>query len=101
MLTSKQIRRTQRKHSISAALAGAAATAFVQAFKPPSVPPSPSKSKSVPPHQLSPNNKANLRRKCLEDLHSLNQLLNDGVLTADEFQEQKFSWSAKSKIEFN
>ena len=36
----------------------------------------------------SPNNQANLHRKYLEDLRTLSQLFNDGVLSDTEFQEQ-------------
>ena len=86
LLTGKQKGRTARKENISEALAGAA-TAFAHAMKPTEK--SPCKGKSTPVHQLSPNNKATLRRRYLEDLRSLNELLNDGVLTPDEFQEQK------------
>ena len=89
LLTGKQKGCVLRKENISDALVGAA-TALAQAIMPPVS--SPSKSTSSvpgPAHQLSPNNKANLRRRYLKDLRSLSQLLNDGVLTPEEFQEQK------------
>ena len=49
---------------------------------------------------LSPNNQANLRRKYLEDLRTLSQLFNDGVLSDSEFQEM-FSMDFKSSSSWN
>ena len=67
-----------------------AATAFAQALKTPtaagSTPVTPT-STATYSHQLSPNNKANICCKCLEDLHILSQLFNDGVLLESEFIE--------------
>ncbi len=92
LLTGTQKGRPQRKEAVSDVIIGAA-TAFAQALKPssPSMPSTPSTppSKSVPPTSLSPNNQANLRRRYLEDLRTLSQLHDDGVLTSEEFQEQK------------
>ena len=51
--------------------------------------PAPSTSTPITMSALSPNNQANLRRKYLEDLRTLSQLLNVGVLSDAEFQEQK------------
>ena len=81
-----------KKESVSDALVGAA-TAIANVLTGKSTLPSssPAKSSSQSLHSLSPNNQANLRRKHLEDLRMLSQLLDDGVLTMDEFQEQKSS----------
>lgn len=93
LMTGEQKGRPQKKESFSDAIVGAA-TAFTQALKSPSV--SSTQSASTSPSSkrtqsigLSPNNAANLRRHYLEDLRTLSQLLNDGVLTQTEFQEQK------------
>ena len=90
LITGEQRGRAQPKKSISDAIVGAA-TAFAHAptsTETPSVRSTPT-SAPVLKTGLSPNNQANLRRKYLEDLHILSQLLNDGVLSDAEFQEQK------------
>ena len=81
------------KESVSDALAGAA-TAIANAITGKAQPTSsPVRSSQNPTYSngLSPNNQANLRRKHLEDLRTLSQLFDDGVLTRDEFLEQKQS----------
>ena len=80
----------KKKESLSEALTDAA-TAIVRAVKPPAAvsPKSSPHPSSLSKATLSPNNQANLRRRYLEDLRTLSQLLNDGVLTDSEFQEQK------------
>ena len=92
LITGEQRGRVQsKKESLSDALKGAAAV-FASALNTPSSP-----APSTPGHAstpistsaLSPNNQANLRRKYLEDLRTLSQLFNDGVLSDTEFQEQK------------
>ncbi len=84
----------QNKETISDALAGAA-TAITNALtgkgKLAQSPVASSKDFLSSSHGLSPNNQANLRRKHLEDLRMLSQLFDDGVLTHDEFKEQKQS----------
>ena len=75
------------KTSVSDALAGAA-TALTNALTGQSKCSSPSTSTNSG-NALSPNNRANLRRKHLEDLCMLSHLRDDGVLTEGEFQEQK------------
>ena len=89
LITGEQ-RGKKKKESVSEAIAGAA-TAFAHAMKTPSIPSAPSTPTSnvVLRTGLSPNNQANLRRRYLEDLRTLSQLLNDGVLNDVEFQEQK------------
>ena len=80
-------RKSTRKDSISDALAGAA-TAIVRALKPES-PKQRSSMPSVMAKTFSPNSHANLRRKHLEDLRTLHDLHEDGVLTDEEYVEQK------------
>ena len=81
----------KKRESLSEALTDAA-TAFAQVVKPAVA--SPKLTPTVTPTTtLSPNNQATLRRSYVEDLHTLNQLLNDGVLTDSEFQEQKRCFS--------
>ena len=78
-------RKTTKKESCSDVLAGAA-TAIVKALKQ-----SPKKC-STPTfvtRSFSPNSHANLRRKHLEDLRTLHSLYEDGVLSVDEYKEQK------------
>ena len=41
------------------------------------------------PAQMSPLKAAQLRRGCLEDLKKVKELLEDGVLTQQEFDEEK------------
>ena len=79
----------QNKESVSDALAGAAtaiANVLTGKTQPTSSPVSSSASTN---HGLSPNNQVNLRRRHLEDLRTPSQLFNDGVLTSEEFHEQK------------
>ena len=46
--------------------------------------------KSCPkPQGLSPNNRANMRRRCFEDLDKLHHLYENNVLNYAEFEEQK------------
>ena len=86
LITGEQ-RGRKKRESLSEAITDAA-TAFAQAVKPAVA--SPKHTPTVTPTTtLSPNNQATLRRRCLEDLRTLSQLLNDGVLTDSEFQEQK------------
>ena len=78
-----------KQESLSEALTSAA-TAFAQAFSsshasPKSVPPTPT---SVGPG-MSPLKAADLRMKHLEQLRFLQQLMEDGIITKDEFMEQK------------
>ena len=40
--------------------------------------------------KISPMKTATIRRNCLEDLKRLKDLLEDGVLTEDEFMEEKW-----------
>lgn len=76
--------KSTRKESFGDALAGAA-TAIVRALKPQSP-------KSMTTcNSFSPNSHATLRRKHLEDLRTLHSLLEDGVLTDEEYREQKQS----------
>ena len=92
LITGEQRGRVQsKKESFSDALKGAAAV-FADAIymkSPGPSSPAPSTSTPITVSALSPNNQANLRRKYLEDLRTLSQLLNDGVLSDAEFQEQK------------
>ena len=81
-------RKSTRKESFGDALAGAA-TAIVRALKPQS--PKRSSTPSGATTTFSPNSHANLRRKHLEDLRTLHSLLEDGVLTDEEYVEQKQS----------
>lgn len=83
------LRKSTRKDSFSDALAGAA-TAIVKALKP-ETPQRPSTSSSMTVKSFSPNSHANLRRKHLEDLRTLHSLHEDGVLTEEEYLEQKQS----------
>ena len=81
-------RKFTRKESFGDALAGAA-TAIVRALKPQS--PKRSSTPTGATSSVSPNSHANLRRKHLEDLRTLHSLLEDGVLTDEEYTEQKQS----------
>lgn len=88
------------KTSVSDALVGAA-TAITNALTS-QTPPSTSRNSEVHSRVLSPNNQANLRRKHLEDLRMLSQLRDDGVLTNEEFQEQKgFIMSGLKKLTYD
>lgn len=80
--------KSTRKESFGDALAGAA-TAIVRALKPQS--PKRSSTQGSATNSFSPNSHANLRRKHLEDLRTLHSLLEDGVLTDEEYREQKQS----------
>ena len=79
--------KSQPKTSVSDAVAGAAA-AITNALTSQSKCSSPLTSKKSG-NALSPNNQANLRRKHLEDLRMLSNSRDDGVLTEEEFHEQK------------
>lgn len=78
-----------KQESLSEALTSAA-TAFAQAFsgspacQKNSVPPTPSTSVG-----MSPLKAADLRMKHLEQLRFLQQLMEDGIISKDEFTEQK------------
>ena len=100
LITGEQRGRIQsKKESFSDALKGAAAV-FTHALNTPSssAPTTPGPTASpITTSALSPNNQANLRRKYLEDLRTLSQLLNDGVLSDTEFQEQRMSSSMDSE----
>lgn len=94
LMTNKE--RSHKKESISDAIVGAA-TAFAHALRSPATvtptpdPLTPTSTGTLTNTGLSPNNQANLRRKCLEDLRILSQLFNDGILLESEFLEQKQS----------
>ena len=94
LMTGEQKGRSKKcKDSVSDALAGAA-TAIANALtgkgqQTSSPARSSSKVSFSTSHALSPNNQAGLRRKHLEDLRTLSQLFDDGILTHGEFQEQK------------
>ena len=74
--------KSTQKESFGDALAGAA-TAIVRALK--------SQSPKSVTNSFSPNSHANLRHKHLEYLCVLHSLLEDGVLTDEEYREQKQS----------
>lgn len=79
---SPDTRKHIRKESLSDAITGAA-TALVNALSTsPKVP-------SIPKQGVSPSTHANLRRKHLEDIRILYSLYDDGILSLDEYQEQK------------
>ena len=85
--------KSRKKESISDVMVGVA-TALAQALKTPTgspTPVTPTSTTTYATHQLSTNNKASIRRKCLEDSRILSQLFNDGVLLESEFIEQKHS----------
>lgn len=89
LITGEQKGRVQsKKESFSDALKGAVAV-FANALNTPASPAPTTPASPLTTSALSPNNQANLRRKYLEDLRTLSQLLNDGVLSDAEFQEQK------------
>ena len=75
-------RKHNRKDTVGDAIAGAA-TAFAKALN--RSPRSPSLSQQG----ISPNSHANLRRRHLEDMRMLHAMYEDGVLTPNEYQEQK------------
>ena len=72
-----------KKESIADALTGAA-TAVVKMIQSTG-----SSSCASVPAQMSPLKAAQLRRGCLEDLKKVKELLEDGVLTQQEFDEEK------------
>lgn len=81
-----------KKDSLSEAIVGAVSAIAAHAANTPpsSMPSAPSTPTSTPiTSALSPNNQANLGRNYLEDLRTLSQLFNNGVLSDSEFQEQK------------
>ena len=90
LITGEQRGRTQKKETMSDVMLGAA-TAFAHALRTPSTPTTPTRPSSRIESGLSPNNRANLRRKYLEDLRMVSELFNDGVLSSAEFKEQKDS----------
>lgn len=61
---------------------------LVKALQPHSASPGTKKSDSAVA-KISPMKTATIRRSCLEDLKRLKDLLEDGVLTEDEFMEEK------------
>ena len=71
------------KDSVADIIAGAA-VAVVQALKNPS--PSPPQSSSFPQDGISPGN---LRQQYLQQLKMIQNLRDDGILTLDEFQNEK------------
>ena len=85
------------KTDVTQTLAGAA-TAITNALTSQSKCSSPSTSKNSG-NALSPNNRANLRRKHLEDLRMLSQLRDDGVLTNEEFQQNQCIMSGLKKTQ--
>ena len=95
LMTGEQKGRSKKcKESVSDALAGAAKAidnALTGKGQQTSSPARSSKDSVSTSHVLSLNNQAGLRRKHLEDLRALSQLFDDGVLTHDEFQEQKLN----------
>jgi len=74
------------KDSVADIIAGAA-VAVVQALKNPS--PSPPRASSFPQHVISPGKKVNLRQQYLQQLKMIQNLRDDGILTLDEFQNEK------------
>ena len=74
------------KDSVADIIAGAA-VAVVQALKNPS--PSPPQSSSFPQDGISPGKKVNLRQQYLQQLKIIQNLRDDGILTLDEFQNEK------------
>ncbi len=91
----------QKQESIATALVGAA-TAFAKALSPPPTPSNPTPSavattphtptastRMVCPVAVSPGKTADLRMKNLEQLRYMQQLMEDGILSQDEFVEQK------------
>ena len=83
--------KSHKKESMSDVMVGAA-TALAHALKTPTAAGSPTPvtptSTATYSHQ---HNKANICHKCLEDLHILSQVFNDGVLMESEFIEQNHS----------
>ena len=76
---------TKSKESMREAVTGAA-TAVVKMLQ------STDKNTPPPPNMTtytSPLKAAQLRRSCLEDLKKIKELYEDGVLTDEEFREQK------------
>ena len=71
--------KSHKKESMSDVMVGAA-TDLAQALKTSTAAGSPTPvTTATYNHQLSPNNKANIRCKCLEDLRILSQLFNDEI----------------------
>ncbi len=90
LLTGQQKSKPKRaKENFSDALAGAATAITNVLTGKTKAASSPVASSREPSLGVSPNTQANLRRKHLEDLRMLSQLYDDGVLTHDEFKEQK------------
>ena len=83
-----------KKESIADALAGAA-TAVVKALQNPSTTTKAPDSPVAVRHDIcevkkvSPMKLASIRRSCLEDLKKLKELLEDGVLSDEEFAQEK------------
>lgn len=77
---------TRKDSTVSEAMVGAA-NALAKALN--NSPKSRSISKPTSSQGISPNSHANLRRKHLEDMKMLHSMYEDGVLTTDEYQEQK------------
>ena len=74
------------KDSVADIIAGAA-VAVVQAPINPS--PSPPQSSSFPQDGISPGKKVNLHQQYLQQLKMIQSLRDDGILTLDEFQNEK------------
>ena len=78
------VHKPQQKESLADAFASAA-TAIAKVFTPPSCSDAASRSQM----HCSPSKKVDLRMKNLEQLHQLQQLLEDGILSQEEFASQK------------
>lgn len=74
------------KDSVADIVAGAA-VAVVQALKNPSS--SPPRSSAFPQDGICPGKKVNLRQQYLQQLKMIQNLRDDGILTLDEFQNEK------------
>ena len=88
LITGPKIKPKQQKETFTDALVGAA-TAIVKTLQPqdPNTPKRSSNDSDKP--KISPMKSATIRRSCLDDLKKLKDLHEDGVLTEEEFQEEK------------
>ncbi len=81
----KQVPKKARRESLTEALSGAAVT-LANVFKGDSVP---VQNPTAPSPGISPGRTIELRMKNYEQLRYLKQLIDDGILTENEYEEQK------------
>ena len=88
LITGPKTKPKQQKDTIADALVGAA-TAIVKKLQPQDANTPKRVSSATDKPKISPMKSATIRRSCLDDLKKLKDLHEDGVLTEEEFREEK------------